>query len=80
METKSLRALDEAIEKKQYEGREKEAARLAAATVEDLLDSSFELLGRTSGDERFLRRQEQPIRLTAFGGRGQHRGWKVTKR
>jgi tetratricopeptide (TPR) repeat protein len=32
-----LRALDQAIEKRQYEAREKEAARVAAATVEDLL-------------------------------------------
>jgi len=32
-----LRTLDEAIEKKQYEAREKEAARVAAATVEELL-------------------------------------------
>ena len=43
------------------------------AGLEDFLDAPLELLGRTSGDERFLRRQEQPIGLAAFDGQGRHR-------
>src|SRR4026209_99232 len=42
------------------------------AEFEDVLDPFFQLLGRTSGDQRFLRRQEQPI-LVAFRGCWRHR-------
>jgi hypothetical protein len=42
------------------------------AGFEDLLDSPLELFGRTSGHERFLRREKKTIGLAALYGRGRH--------
>ena len=44
------------------------------AGLEHVLDAPLELFGRTSGDQRFLRGQEQPIRFAAFDRKSRHWG------
>ena len=47
--------------------------------LEDILDALFEFLSGPSSNKRFLRRQQQSIRLDAFGVHERH-GGEVAKR